>query len=188
MLMALTLLNWILVLRFLLADIGEAWYIESNDDVADKSDITEDIITQTFVSHLWGTNDGNIGKNADIQVHIVLNDLDFWDWDTDSLTAEAIDAGGRWGVELSFSGPGYANGLTGTWAEDVGSSTDIYFDKETTIWLEKQENWDKVTSGTNYSNTAIESLETLRYLFGDTDENDDLLQFTTADGLGVDVL
>ena len=172
-----------------MADIGEARYIESNDDVADKSDITEDIITQTFVSHILGTNDGNIGKDADIQVHIVLNDRDFWDWDADSLTAEMIDAGGRWGVEFYFIGPGYMNGLPGpTTANRTLSHADIYFDKETTIWLEKQENWDKVTSGTNYSNSAIESLETLRYLFGDTDENDDLLQFTTADGLGVEVL
>ena len=173
--------------KLILAELGEAYYIENNDAVADKSDITEDIIAQEFVNHILGANDSKIRNGADIKVTIIINDWDFFDSDTESLTAEGIDAGGRWGVELHFTGPGYMDGFTGTNAEDASSYTDIYFDKETTIWLEKQENWDKVTDGTNYSNSAIESLEGLRYLFGDSDENDDLLQFTTADGLGVEV-
>ena len=172
--------------KLILADIGEARYIESLDAVADKSDITEDIIAQTFISNLDGNSVGWDRIDREIDMTVTLNDSRFWDSATESLTAEAIDAGARWGISLGFSGPGYTNGLPS--GERTSSFTDIYFDKEMTIWFEKQENWDKVTDGTNYSNGSIESLEGLRYLFGDTDENDDLLQFTTADGLGVEVL
>ena len=174
--------------KLILVDMGEAWHIESNDAVADKSDITEDIIAQEFIHHSWGSNDSNVSGWKAIQVGIILNDWDFWDWDTESVTSEAIDAGARWGVELYFSGPGYMGGLAGTNAERTFGSTEIYFDKETTIWLEKLENWDKVTDGDGYSNSGIESLEGLRYLFGDSDENDDFLQFALEDWLGVEVL
>ena len=175
--------------KFILAELGAAYYIENNDAVADKSDITEDVITQEFGRHLVDANNFGDVRSGGIFMATILNDWDFWNRDTQSLTSEAIDAGARWGIYLSFSGPGYMDGLPGpTNANRTSGYLDIYFDKETTIWFEKQENWDKVTGGTNYSNGAIESLEGLRYLFGDSDENDDLLQFTTADGLGVEVL
>ncbi|MGI9348015.1 MAG: hypothetical protein ACR2PV_08510, partial [Gammaproteobacteria bacterium] len=186
--------------KLILAEIGEAWYIESFDAVADKSDITEDIIAQTFASHLWGANySSSLAGDPSIRVSIELNDWWGLDWDTgwgaDGLTTVALDAGFRLGIKLRFDGPGYVDGLPGYVVDGVYSThnrvrgdTEIYFDRETSIWLGTPENFEKVTGGDGHSNGYIESLEGLRYLFGGSDENDDLLQFTLDDWLGVEVL
>ena len=171
--------------KLILAELGAAYYIENIDAVADKSDITEDIIAQGFASNI-------VGYGRDIVVEITLNDSDLWERGAKSLTDEAIDAGARWGIKVYFSAAGWVNDLLPQSVEKAsflfaGNHASIYFDKETTIWLEKQENWDKVTDGDGYSKDHIESLEGLRYLFGDSDENDDLLQFALDDGLGVEV-
>ncbi|MGI9348013.1 MAG: hypothetical protein ACR2PV_08500 [Gammaproteobacteria bacterium] len=174
--------------KLILADMGGAYYIENNDAVADKSDITEDILAQKFTSKLWGVSDAKSSTDAGVNMSIILNDWDFFDSEANGLTEAGVDAGGRWGISFSFSAYGFVSGLTGSYADYAGSTVNIYFDKETTIWLEKQENWDKVTGGDDYSKSGVVSLDGLRYLFGDSDANDDLLQFTTADGLGVDIL
>ena len=177
--------------KLILAEMGAAYYIENNDAVADKSDITEDVLAQEIASRLWGTNDVRATASTGVKMVITLNDWDFWDRDTQSLTSDAIDAGGRWGIQFYFSTAGYVNDLSPQSAKTylwyAGVTPYLYFDKETTIWLEQQENWDKVTDGDGYSKDRIESLEGLRYLFGDTDENDDLLQFALDDWLGVEV-
>ena len=72
----------------------------------------------------------------------------------------------------------------------------LHFDADTSKWLEGYDDdpagdstdWDIITGGSDFSNDRIDSIVGLRHLFGDTDTNDDFLQFTIADGLGVEIL
>ena len=112
------------------------------------------------------------------------------------LDVSAAD-GGRYEFIMSFAAPDGAQGaplptnmqpIAGAKTGDYGASISIEFDRATSAWLAKQENWERVTSGGDYGAGKIATADGLRYLFADTDAEDDLFVITDGSNLGVDIL
>ena len=112
------------------------------------------------------------------------------------LDVSAAD-GGRYEFIMSFAAPDGAQGaplptnmqpIAGAKTGDYGASISIEFDRATSAWLAKQENWERVTNGGDYGTGKIATADGLRYLFADTDAEDDLFVITDGSNLGVDIL
>ena len=112
------------------------------------------------------------------------------------LDVSAAD-GGRYEFIMSFAAPDGAQGaplptnmqpIAGAKTGDYGASISIEFDRATSEWLAKQENWERVTNGGDYGAGKIATADGLRYLFADTDAEDDLFVITDGSNLGVDIL
>ena len=173
--------------KLIFVELGEAYHI-ATPAITDASDLTDAYLSKNFADRLADHNklDGTQNEATGIKIGINFNDVGNAD---DGFDATEIAAGARYGITLQFSGDGYKFGTTLT-AGDEASGPDvmIWFDADSTAWLDAQTNWDTVTDGSGFTHSFLESLAGLRYLFSDTDTNDDFLQFTIADGLGVDIL
>ena len=175
--------------KFVFVELGEAYHI-GTDAITNADGLTDTYLSGNFLDRITTANAVSPVVKGVVML-ITDNKVDGVDLD-DGLDDADIALGGRLGVQISFSDTGYKFGLadTGGQNEASGSQLTIWFDAESSKWLDDATNWDTVTggSGGNYDNFNIDSLAGFRALFGDTDTNDDLLQFIIAGDLGVDIL
>ena len=185
--------------KLILVELGEAYHISSNSAVSSAADITESVLLADIGNKIFGSN-GILGDTPALTIGFTVYGDDIGS--DGVLSAAEITAGARWGLSFLFHASAYKKGLTPTStatepAERAGKSFEIYFDADTSRWLEGYDvdatngdstNWDIVTGGTNFDSTYIDSVAGLRHMFGDTDTNDDFLQFTIEDNLGVEIL
>ena len=194
--------------KFIFVETGVDWHL-TKSDIATKADITADVLLTEFATRNLAGNP--IGITLAISNNVVSEGLSGID-DTDGLQDAEMDAGARYTFLVSFSQTGYKYGLSSSIAtEATGTTLTFEFDVATTRWLDATSmvsgvgevyNWDIVTdnivlSSSNevFAEDAVISQNGLLYLFGVVDANyaaisgnEDLLQFTLEDGLGVDIL
>ena len=183
-------------------------YQLSKSDISSNADITETILTDEFVSRT--STDAN-----PVGISMSLDNNGEGDPDDGYDDAE-IAAGARYQLVIQFTAAGYKYGVDVTdagsdTAESSGAVVRLEFDAATTKWIEGSSSvtgvgtvhhWSLIadnvvatTDPTAYDKFTITSVRGLRFLFGEVDANyadisgnDDFLQFTIEDGLGVDIL
>ena len=180
--------------KFIFVEYNSGYHVTNNAAVSSASDITDAVLAKNLLDRTATHNNDGGGDTTGLKFQLIDNTVGLGTGDlVDGLDADEVAAGVRIGLRIQFTGAGYKFGTnyradSTASADNAGPVVEIWFDGDSSLWLDAQANWDVVTDGDTYSNFSIESLTGFRYLFSDTDTNDDFLQFTIADGLGVDIL
>ena len=185
--------------KFILVEHNTQYHIDNNAAVTDADDITDAVLFADFIVRADHVN--TRGAYATIKYDTDVPNQQ------DPRQASYLDAGGRWSVEIVFAAPAYKGGYTPATDTEpaIRGLLTIEFDYDTSKWLGETSDVNGVAfynfvrvaggsapasdlGGSFGTNLRITDAAGLRLLFGDTDTNDDLLQFTIEADLGVEIL